>query len=81
MPKPHVVLFVVHLCFLYRDKILNLEYPLRKAVQLLDEGNIVAVKGIGGTHLVASATSDDAVLKFEKGWVDLINPLLVCLQI
>ena len=51
--------------FLYRDKILNLEYPLRKAVQLLDEGNIVA-KGIGGTHLVASATSDDAVLKLRK---------------
>ncbi len=52
--------------FLYRDKVLNLEYPLSEAVRLLEDGNIVAVKGIGGTHLVASATSDDAVLKLRK---------------
>jgi hydrogenase maturation protein HypF len=32
--------------FLYRDKVLNLEYPLREAVQLLDDGHILAVKGI-----------------------------------
>lgn len=52
--------------FLYRDKVLNLEYPLREAVQLLDDGHILAVKGIGGTHLVASVTSDDTLLKLRK---------------
>ena len=52
--------------FLYRDEILDLENPLREAVRLLDDGYIVAVKGIGGTHLVASTTSDNAVLKLRR---------------
>ncbi len=52
--------------FLYKNKVLDLEYPLQEAVKLLEDGNILAVKGIGGTHLVASATSDDVVLKLRK---------------
>jgi len=35
--------------------------PFRETARLLDEGNIVAVKGIGGIH-IASKTTDDEVL-------------------
>jgi hydrogenase maturation protein HypF len=35
--------------------------PIRETARLLDEGNIVAVKGIGGIH-IASKTTDDEVL-------------------
>jgi len=35
--------------------------PMRETARLLDEGNIVAVKGIGGIH-IASKTTDDEVL-------------------
>lgn len=52
--------------FLYQDKILDFEDPLKKAVQLIDDGHILAVKGIGGTHLVARTTSDDTVTELRK---------------
>jgi hydrogenase maturation protein HypF len=42
------------------------ENPIKKAVNLLDDGNIIAMKGIGGTHLV-SAIDDDIILKLRKG--------------
>ena len=35
--------------------------PLEYAVGLLDEGNILSIKGIGGTHLVCKVTCDDTV--------------------
>ena len=35
--------------------------PLRYAVGLLDDGNILSIKGIGGTHLVSKVTCDDTV--------------------
>ncbi len=37
------------------------EDPLRYAVGLLDEGNILSIKGIGGTHLVSKVTCEDTV--------------------
>lgn len=40
--------------------------PLQKAVELIDAGKILAVKGIGGTHLVVKTTSDSAVKKLRK---------------
>ena len=36
--------------------------PIYETIRLLDEGKIIAVKGIGGTH-VASKTTDDGVLE------------------
>lgn len=55
--------------FLYGDnglKLEDIEDPLKEAVKLIDESHVLAVKGIGGTHLVARTTSDDAVLKLRK---------------
>jgi hydrogenase maturation protein HypF len=42
------------------------EDPLKLAAALLDEGNVIAVKGIGGIHLVTRTTSDDAVLTLRE---------------
>lgn len=40
--------------------------PLQETARLLDEGNLVAVKGIGGIH-IASKTTDDEVLARLRG--------------
>ena len=37
------------------------EDPLEETAKLLDEGNIFAIKGIGGTHLVANVMLEDTV--------------------
>lgn len=42
------------------------EDPIREAAKLIDEGYIVAVKGIGGYHVAALASDDDVVLKLRK---------------
>ena len=42
--------------FLYREERIELDNPIKEAAKLLDEGNILAIKGIGGTHLVANTT-------------------------
>lgn len=52
--------------FLFQDKILKVRDPIKEAVKLIDEGNILAVKGIGGTHLVARTTADDTVKELRK---------------
>ncbi len=46
------------------DKI-STEDPIREAARLLKEGNIVAVKGLGGFHLVVDATIDSAVKRLR----------------
>ncbi|MCX6151276.1 MAG: carbamoyltransferase HypF [Ignavibacteriales bacterium] len=43
----------------------NLEV-IKKAVQLIKEGNIVAIKGIGGFHLVVDATNEKAILRLRQ---------------
>ncbi|RLF00788.1 MAG: carbamoyltransferase HypF [Thermoprotei archaeon] len=40
--------------------------PLVEAAKLIEEGYIVAVKGIGGFHLACLATDDDAVLRLRE---------------
>lgn len=42
------------------------EDPIAKTKQLLKEGTIVAVKGIGGYHLVCNAQDEDAILKLRN---------------
>ncbi|MFQ6057306.1 MAG: carbamoyltransferase HypF [Anaerolineae bacterium] len=46
--------------------------PIERARQLLTQGAIVAVKGLGGFHLACDATNDEAVrrLRERKGRVD-----------
>jgi hydrogenase maturation protein HypF len=45
---------------------LNTDNPIVEAAKLIDEGSIIAVKGIGGYHIAASATMDDVVLKLRR---------------
>lgn len=40
--------------------------PISDAVKLLKEGKIIAVKGIGGFHLVADPTNNEAVKELRK---------------
>ncbi|MDR3222161.1 MAG: carbamoyltransferase HypF [Methanobrevibacter sp.] len=40
--------------------------PIKKTVELLDDGNIIAMKGIGGTHLVCKVTDEDIILNLRK---------------
>ncbi|MBS7288057.1 MAG: carbamoyltransferase HypF [Candidatus Freyarchaeota archaeon] len=40
--------------------------PIAEAAKLINEGAIVAVKGIGGSHLVALTTDDECVLKLRQ---------------
>lgn len=39
---------------------------VKKAISLIKEGNILAVKGLGGFHLVCSALNHEAVLRLRK---------------
>lgn len=39
--------------------------PIRETAKLLDEGSIIAIKGIGGTHIAVKTTDDEAVLKLR----------------
>ena len=52
--------------FLYKDGIIDIENPILEAVKLIDEGNILAIKGIGGTHLVSKTTEDDPVITLRE---------------
>ena len=52
--------------FLYKNEVLDIQNPIKVAAKLIDEGNILAIKGIGGTHLVAKTTEDDPVITLRK---------------
>ena len=52
--------------FLYRENVIESENPIKKAAELIDEGNILAIKGIGGTHLVVKTTEDGPIDKLRK---------------
>ena len=47
-------------------RILKVEDPLREAAQLIDEGRILAVKGLGGFHIAALASEDEVVLELRR---------------
>lgn len=52
--------------FLYKNEVLDIENPIKEAAKLIDEGKILAIKGIGGTHLVAKTTENDSVIELRK---------------
>jgi hydrogenase maturation protein HypF len=52
--------------FLYREERIESDNPIKEAAQLLDEGNVLAMKGIGGTHLVASTIDDLPVINMRE---------------
>ncbi len=52
--------------FLYHKGNIESDNPIKEAANLLDEGNILAMKGIGGTHLVANTIDDVPVRKLRE---------------
>ena len=45
---------------------INSNNPIKVAADKLKEGKIIAIKGIGGTHLVVDAYNDKAVKELRK---------------
>jgi hydrogenase maturation protein HypF len=52
--------------FLYKNDVLDIENPILEAAKLIDEGNILAIKGIGGTHLVGKTTEEKPVITLRE---------------
>ncbi|BDH78776.1 MAG TPA: carbamoyltransferase HypF [Methanothermobacter sp.] len=50
---------------LYDDEPIHVDDPLKEASKILDEGYIVAIKGIGGTHLACDATNEETVKRLR----------------
>ncbi|MCE8422769.1 MAG: carbamoyltransferase HypF [Candidatus Methanoperedens sp.] len=48
------------------DKKISSENPIKDAAIALDNGNLVAIKGIGGTHFCARTTDDDAIIRMRN---------------
>ena len=44
----------------------NCENPIKKGAEVLKEGKILAIKGIGGTHLAVDAYNDNAINELRK---------------
>ena len=51
--------------------------PVGKAVELLKQGNILAIKGLGGYHLAADAANADAVARLRRRKIREEKPLAV----
>ncbi len=51
---------------LYRGSEKSNGNPIRKAAELLEESRILAIKGVGGTHLACLATSSRAVKEMRR---------------
>lgn len=45
---------------------LNVENPIKKGAEILSDGEILAIKGIGGTHLAVDAYNDEAINELRK---------------
>lgn len=50
----------------YEKKETETSNPLKRVVELLDKGKILAMKGIGGTHLVCKVTDDKPIETLRK---------------
>ncbi|HIP17033.1 MAG TPA: carbamoyltransferase HypF [Methanothermococcus okinawensis] len=44
----------------------NSNGAINEAIKILSEGNILAIKGIGGSHLACHCDNDDAIIKLRK---------------
>ena len=45
---------------------IDCDNPIKMGAEMLKEGNILAIKGIGGTHLAVDAYNDDAIRELRK---------------
>jgi hydrogenase maturation protein HypF len=49
-----------------KDEKIKTDNPIREAAKALDAGKIVAIKGVGGTHLATKTTLDKPILRIRK---------------
>lgn len=49
-----------------KGELIECDSPIEQTKQLLKEGNIIAIKGIGGYHLVCNAQDDNAIATLRK---------------
>ena len=49
-----------------KDKLIECDNPIKLGADKLKEGEILAIKGIGGTHLVVDAYNDSAVSELRR---------------
>jgi hydrogenase maturation protein HypF len=48
------------------EKKLEVSNPIKEAVQAIENGKIISIKGIGGTHLVTKTTEDELILRLRS---------------
>ncbi|NOQ87359.1 MAG: carbamoyltransferase HypF [Gammaproteobacteria bacterium] len=65
------------LSFNHDGEISNHENALNDAVDILHQGKVVAVKGIGGYHLMCDAGSEEAVCRLRKNKPRAHKPLAI----
>lgn len=65
--------------FLYDKKgeVVERDNPIAKAAQLIDQGYILAIKGIGGMHLVMGASQEEPLATFRKETGRLTKPYAI----
>ena len=61
--------------FDHRHRLLEDADPVQKAIDLLTEGYIVAIKGLGGFHLAVDATNETAVARLRQRKIREEKPL------
>lgn len=49
-----------------KSSLIKCENPIKKGAEILKDGEILAIKGIGGTHLVVDAYNDEAITELRK---------------
>ena len=47
-------------------RVKSIKELLEKSVKFIEEGQVIAIKGIGGVHLVCSAKDDDVVVRLRR---------------
>ncbi|MEH6462965.1 MAG: carbamoyltransferase HypF [Shewanella psychromarinicola] len=63
--------------FLYDSSMLM---PLEQAVEMINRGGIVAIKGLGGFHLVCDATNNNAVMALRQRKQRPAKPLAIMVR-
>lgn len=47
-------------------ELVDVKDPIKEAANLIDEGNIIAIKGIGGYHIATATTFSEPILRLRK---------------
>jgi len=61
-------------------EIISCEDPVKKAIDLIAAGRVLAIKGLGGFHLCVDATSDEAVKKLRSRKYREEKPLAIMVR-